>query len=330
MNNEVKVSVIIPVYNVGKFLYKCIKTVIKQTYHNLEIILVDDGSQDHSGKICDEFAARDQRIKVFHQKNAGVSTARNVGINAATGDYICFADGDDYLMPDYVEYLLDLAVCNNADISLTTKMFGNYQLQQVKKDKIRVWSGEDATSGILCYKIPIGVYCKMFKREFLGERIRFLPNIIIGEGFNFNTAAFQRANKVVAGQRRIYYYRRDNPASATTKFSMEKSMNGLKSIEIIKNSLVIDSRKLDYAWEYANWRTHSDVYDLMVLASAKGKYPEMYNKCLHVTRTNAVYSLIVPTSARERIRAMIMMICPGVMPQLMLLRRLKYHVDIKN
>ncbi|SDH73809.1 glycosyltransferase family 2 protein [Desulfosporosinus hippei] len=329
-NSEVKVSVIIPIYNVGKFLGKCIETIINQTYYNIEIILVDDGSPDHSGRICDEYAAKDKRIKVIHQKNAGVSSARNAGINAASGDYICFVDGDDYLMPDYVEYLLDLAVRNDADVSLTTEMFSNYNLNQIKKDKMEVYSAEKAAAEILCYNIPVGANNKMFKRSFIGDKIRFLPNLIIGEGFNFNTAAFQRANIVGVGHRRIYYYRKDNPTSVTTKFSMDNWINGLMAIEVIKNDFIIKTSKLNNAWKYANWRTHSDVYDLMVLASVEKRYPEMYKKCLHVTRTQALFSLRVPTSAKERIRAMIMMVCPRMMPQLMLLRRYLYHVDVEN
>jgi glycosyltransferase involved in cell wall biosynthesis len=329
-NNEIKVSVIVPIYNVGRFLSKCIETIINQTYHNLEIILVDDGSPDQSGEICDEYAAKDTRIKVIHQKNSGVSSARNTGVDIATGDYVCFVDGDDYLMPDYVEYLLDIAVCNDADISLTTEMFGNYQLNQVKNDKIEVWSGEDAAVGILCYKIPIGVYCKIFKRSFLGNEIRFLKNLYIGEGFNFNTAAFQRANKVVVGHRRIYYYRRDNPTSATTKFSIDKWNNGLMAIDVIKKDFIIRSKKMNNAWKFASWRTHSDVYDLMVLASVEKRYPEMYKRCLHVTRKQALHSLLVPISTKERTRAMIMMICPRLMPKLMIWRRVRYHVDVEN
>lgn len=329
-NNQIKVSIIVPIYNVGKFLSKCIESIIGQSHKNLEIILVDDGSPDCSGDIADEYATKDKRIKVIHQKNAGVSSARNAGINVATGEYICFADGDDYLMNDYVEYLLNLAIKNNADISLTTEMFGNYQLNQVKKDKVEIYSPERATVSILCYNIPIGVYCKMFKRSFISDKIRFLPNIYIGEGFNFNTTAFQRANIVAVGHRRIYYYRRDNSTSATTKFSIDKWINGLMAIDVIKENFIIKTKKMDRAWNFANWRTNSDVYDLMVLASARKKYPEMYKKCLHVIRTRALYSLIVPTSLKEKIRAMIMMICPRVIPQLMLWRRAKYNVDIEN
>lgn len=329
-NSKIKVSVIVPIYNVDKFLPKCIESIINQSHKNLEIILVDDGSPDSSGKIADEYAMKDNRITVIHKENSGVSAARNSGIDVATGEYICFADGDDYLMNDYVEYLLNLSVNNNADISLTTKMFSNYQLKQVKKDNVEIYSAEKATIAILCYNIPIGVYCKMFKRSFISENIRFLTNLYIGEGFNFNTTAFQRANIVAVGQRRIYYYRRDNSTSATTKFSIDKWINGLMAIDIIKENFIIKTKRLDRAWKYANWRTNSDVYDLMVLASVEDKYPEMYKKCLHVTRTKALYSLIVPTSLKERVRSVIMVICPRLVPQLMLWRRAKYNVDVKN
>lgn len=97
-----------------------------QTYKNLEIILVNGGSEDESGNICDRFAEADERIKVIHKKNNGVSAARNSGIEAASGDWICFVDGDDFIMLDYVSYMLVIARCYGADISLTTQMLGNF------------------------------------------------------------------------------------------------------------------------------------------------------------------------------------------------------------
>lgn len=92
MEKDILVSLILPVYNVEKYLAICIESVVNQAYQNLEIILVDDGSTDKSGMICDKYALKDRRIKVIHKSNEGVSTARNVGIKQATGDYICFAD----------------------------------------------------------------------------------------------------------------------------------------------------------------------------------------------------------------------------------------------
>lgn len=324
-----KVSVIVPVYNVESFVAKCIESIMNQEYRNLEIILVDDGSTDNSGEICDAFAKKDNRIRVLHKRNAGVSAARNTGIEACTGDYICFVDGDDYVMPDYVEYMLGQITENKADIALTTQMFGNFDEKQVKKDKIEIWNGEDAVEAILCYQVPIGCYCKLFRANFL-EGVRFIPKIFIGEGFNFNVEAFQKADKVVAGKRKIYYYRRDNPTSAMTKFSIKKCECGLWALDVIKQNLTIHSKRICEAWRYANWRTHSDFYDMCVLAGVEEEYPEMYKKCLKVTRKDALSALHVPTSKQNKLRAIIMWICPIAIPIAMKVRKLKYHVNVSN
>lgn len=121
-----KVSVIVPIYNVERFLPQCLDSIICQSHTDLDIVLVDDGSTDASARIADDYAARDSRVRTIHKKNEGVSTARNVGIEAAKGEYICFVDGDDYVMPDYVEYMLDVAVKNNANVALTTRMYSTF------------------------------------------------------------------------------------------------------------------------------------------------------------------------------------------------------------
>ena len=111
-----KISVIVPVYKAEKFLSNCIKSILNQTYHDLEVILVDDGSPDSSGQICEEYAKKDNRIKVIHQKNAGVAAARNVGLDLATGDYITFVDSDDYIRPQMYEKMLKCAQNNHCDL----------------------------------------------------------------------------------------------------------------------------------------------------------------------------------------------------------------------
>lgn len=111
-----KISVIVPIYNVEKYLNKCIDSIVNQTYKNLEIILIDDGSTDGSGDICDEYAGRDMRIKVFHQENKGVVAARKVGIKNATGEYIGFVDGDDYIDSNMFAELYHLINKKEADI----------------------------------------------------------------------------------------------------------------------------------------------------------------------------------------------------------------------
>ena len=113
-----KVSIVIPVYNVEKYLARCIQSVINQTYENIEIILVDDGSMDSSGKLCDTYKMRDNRIKVIHQRNLGVSAARNVGLDLAEGDSITFIDADDYVAENYIETLVNLMKKEKAEISI--------------------------------------------------------------------------------------------------------------------------------------------------------------------------------------------------------------------
>ena len=111
------ISVIIPVYNCDQLVGKCIDSVLAQTHRDLELILVDDGSTDASGAVCDGYPARDARVKVIHQKNSGPSRARNVGMDAATGEYFCFVDSDDVVEPDYLEYLITNLRENGVDIA---------------------------------------------------------------------------------------------------------------------------------------------------------------------------------------------------------------------
>ena len=114
MDDNALISVIVPVYNVENYLYKCISSIITQSYGNFELILIDDGSIDKSGEICDSFSEKDNRIKVIHKVNEGVSSARNYGLKQARGEYICFVDSDDYVLNDY---LLNLINCADKDIN---------------------------------------------------------------------------------------------------------------------------------------------------------------------------------------------------------------------
>lgn len=113
---EETVTVIVPVYNVEKYLDRCVKSIVRQTYKDLEIILIDDGSPDRCPEMCDAWKLKDSRIKVIHKKNAGLGYARNTGIDNATGKYLCFVDSDDYIAPDTIEKAYYCAVQYNADI----------------------------------------------------------------------------------------------------------------------------------------------------------------------------------------------------------------------
>lgn len=122
MKNEPKISIIVPIYNVEVYLRKCLDSIVNQTYKNLEIILVDDGSPDNCGVICDEYAANDERIKVIHKQNGGVSSARNAGLEIATGEYIGWVDSDDWIELDMFEYLIKNAQTYKADITVCSRI----------------------------------------------------------------------------------------------------------------------------------------------------------------------------------------------------------------
>ncbi|MEE1366020.1 MAG: glycosyltransferase, partial [Muribaculaceae bacterium] len=153
MSEKLLVSIIIPVYNVEKYLLACVNSVINQTYKCLEIILVDDGSTDSSGRICDECAKLDSRIKVIHKTNGGLSDARNAGIDAAIGDYLAFVDSDDIIHTRFIEMLYALANYLNADISSVE--FKNFydeetlDLEEILVGKTMILQSEEAIDKIL-------------------------------------------------------------------------------------------------------------------------------------------------------------------------------------
>lgn len=321
---NIKVSVILPVYQVEKYLGICIESVINQNYQNLEILLIDDGSTDKSGDICDKYAIRDKRIRVIHKENEGVSTARNVGIDNATGEWICFADSDDILEKDYVEYLLNMALDYQVDVAVTTGFFTTFGGKQVEQDCITEVSGEDATAAILYYHVPIGCYCKIFKRSFLTEnKILFYPDVYIGEGFNFNVLAFSKADKVAIGHRKVYCYRRDNTASAMTDFKLHKAEMAIKAIQIIRDNLQIKSSRLLAACEYADWHTQGDMYNWMVLAKAQRQYPILYNQCYKKVHSYAFQAIFAPVNKKERFRAVVQFIHPRLLAFMLEIRRWK-------
>jgi len=142
------VSIIIPVYNVEKYLERCIESVLRQTYTNLQIILVNDGSQDSSGQICDVYAAKYPQIEVIHQLNGGLSAARNAGIECATGEWIVFVDSDDYISAHFVKQMLDICILHGADISICKFIFdydGNLNENDfIKSDDFELITGREA------------------------------------------------------------------------------------------------------------------------------------------------------------------------------------------
>lgn len=204
------ISVIIPVYNVQEYLEKCIESVLNQTYKNLEIILVDDGSTDNSPVICDDFAKQDKRVKVIHQTNHGVSNARNAGLNASTGNYIFWIDSDDYIKENCIEKLYALLQKYDADMSICNYIQGSdrdYKFIEQNDDE-EVFNSEQGLEYI--YKdhhysfIMAASWAKLIKTS-LYEGLNY-PNGKIFEDIYMSHHLISRCNKIAYKNEIMYYY----------------------------------------------------------------------------------------------------------------------------
>lgn len=239
------ISVIVPIYNVEKNLPRCLNSILEQTYQNLEIILVDDGSSDHSPQICDSYAQRDSRIKVIHQKNSGPSLARNAGINAANGTFLTFVDSDDYIASNMCEFLYDLILENQADISICGRFFafenGDLEAKDMKNVQL-VMDSEKAIRNMCTFRYyDTASWCKLYKKSLFNS-IRFPAGKICEDWYTIYKI-FDKANKIVYDSTPLYYYyQRENSISRSrniTNASIDASRELLTFVKM-KYPKIID------------------------------------------------------------------------------------------
>ena len=207
------ISVIVPVYNVESYVAECIESIQNQTYMNLEIILVNDGSTDASGDICDQYAAYDERIQVIHKENAGVSAARNTGIESANGDYIGFVDSDDYIAPTMYEDMLKLMAEHDLDIIECTafRNNGDTNIEGCNDGSLEIFNRDEALK-MAMYDCFVAVWSQLYKRRVISD-VRF-P---VGRKFEDSAVSylFIANTKRVGHINRCLYYYRLNPNSTT-------------------------------------------------------------------------------------------------------------------
>ena len=227
------ISVIIPAYNVETYIDTCLDSLVNQTFGNLEILVIDDGSNDSTGSRCDEWEIKDKRIKVIHTKNCGVSHARNVGLNNAHGDYIGFVDADDWVDEDTYEQLLRELVNNNADVAgggyIREEENGGYIT--LKKGSSVVYSREEILQEIFSCDVPKLLYwelCdKLFKKELV-TNVRFDESIGTAEDKLFFWQVMKKANRFAYAPLFKYHYRM-RQGSAVHSGITDKTISSLKS-----------------------------------------------------------------------------------------------------
>lgn len=213
-----KISIVVPVYNVSQYIRQCLDSIVKQTYTNLEIILVDDGSTDDSGDICDEYAKNDIRIKVIHKENGGISSARNAGIKNATGKYIGFVDSDDWIDINMYSKLYKNIKNENAQISCCNRLlvYSNVQKKYGTTSYYEVMNSKRAIELMCTYGyIGMSVYTKLYERE-LFNKIEF-PIGKKSEDVFIIYKLVDKASTIVYDATPLYYYRQRTGSITTTK-----------------------------------------------------------------------------------------------------------------
>ena len=240
------ISVIVPVYKVEQYLDKCVDSIVNQTYKNLEIILVDDGSPDHCPKMCDEWAKKDKRIKVIHKENGGVSSARNVGIDVSKGEYISFVDSDDWIDNTFFEELLNICLKYNSKyITCGYKRVYDNRIEYINNSNsiIKVDSSEYLVK-LLNVQNGYGfVHMKLIKKNAIND-LRFNENLKVGEDALFNVMLCENIDSAIIYNKPLYnYYFNDN--SVVRKYDKDYVNKYLESMKEMNSYLSNGKNSVD-------------------------------------------------------------------------------------
>lgn len=267
------ISVIVPVYNVEKYLERCVKSIAAQTYKDLEILLIDDGSTDKSGEMCDDFQQTDSRIKAFHKQNGGLSDARNYGIEHSAGEFISFVDSDDYIDEKMLETLHRLITENDADLAVCSAMdvFEGKEVTQVKEIK------EFNLNKVESYKYMLrgdgipSACNKLYKRQTVGN-VRFPVGKLYEDGF-FTPQILKKVEKTAVTSKPMYYYFR-RADSITTKPFRKGDLDVIEAYDkCVKQVKELCPEALPYA-EFRYRNAYFNVLDKILMRDDCKEIPE--------------------------------------------------------
>lgn len=317
MKHNPLVTLVASVYNGERYLRECLDSVLSQDYHNIEVIMVDDGSPDGSANILDEYAGKDNRLKVIHKANSGVCDSRNVGIETSTGDYIGIIDQDDVLSHDYVSYFVALLQDNDAEIAYTPtadKFFSDTKedSEDTKRaDKAEVITGQQAATDMLYHKIIIAPWNKLVSRDIIMKKnVRFQLQFFNGEGFAYSIECFQHAKRVVRGQRKVYHYRVGDPNSGASKFRLHSVESTIASQIYIRDILINKTPEIMKAWAFSDWHSHCDAFNMIVGCGVEKKYPKHYKEIGDYCHKYASRAFSAPISLQQKLRGVLFKINP--------------------
>lgn len=283
------ISIIVPIYNVEEYLTQCLESISRQSYSNIEIIAINDGSPDGSANIADEFSRKEPRLRVIHTENRGVSAARNLGIEESTGEFIVFVDSDDWLAADFVDYMLRIIRETGSDFAMSRNCFKAANESQVESDQIEKYSPGNAAAALLYPQIEIGCWNKIFSTDFLKRsNIKFPVTFFMGEGLNFIVQAAQLSNCVGVGSRKVYFYRKDNINSATTKVSIKKFINALAAIDNIRRNATLETSEFKMALNFHQYMTTFYALRAVIMTDGEKTHPIEFKKWSSAIKSQAL------------------------------------------
>lgn len=273
MEDNLLVSIVVPVYKVETYLEECITSILNQTYRNFELILVDDGSPDLCGCICDDFANKDKRIKVIHKENGGLSDARNAGIDIAKGDYITFIDSDDCVNSRYLEVLIKLCNQYRADIVQVGFTSNKTELAYTQQSKliIKNFSPHDALINMLRMRdVQVIAWAKLYRRH-LFENIRYPVGRLNEDNLTTYKLLLSSKQTVVTSSEKLYFYRVNNCGIMNGSFS-PKRYEVLSFEKEIRNYMGSQALQFDGDISYAEMRIAFRLYNECINRGASKQF----------------------------------------------------------
>lgn len=305
------ISVIVPAYNVEAYFRRCLESIQRQTYRNIEIIIVDDCSSDHTGTIAESFKKRDSRVTVVHHdQNKGYSGARNTGLSNCHGEYITFVDADDWVEPGYVEYLYSLISTTDADVAISRNFFTSRYREQISEDSVSIISPDEMLCDIFYNRIHVGVWNRLYKAELLAGK-HFRIESKTGEGMQFNTQVLPNARSIAVGLKRVYTYNVDNSMSATKKPNVDKQAIGaVENMDYIKAHLLPRSKAVDNALNYQYLTTALYSIEHLIRAKAIATHQEFYHDISRSCRELALRSFAWKISKKQVLKSLAVLISP--------------------
>ena len=304
--NKPMISVIVPVYNAEKYLSRCIDSILQQTYKNIEIILVDDGSLDKSRVICDDYANRYENISSYHQKNQGQGAARNYGLDRCHGDYIGFVDSDDYIALDMYEYLYGLIVKNRTDCASVSFKFTTDDREKLNNDNelISVYENEDVLEQHLLEATTTGSHsvCRcLFKAESLTD-VRF-PTGMINEDIPFKFAALSHVERMANSNLIKYYYYQKSESTTRGAFK-EKDLDLFKATTMLVDMARPYNEKIQVLAKAKHERSFFSILARIAFYGSgvsKERKNEIVKICQASLRKNFIFLLKMPLPISRKV-----------------------------